>query len=205
MADGKRRIGISGGTFDPIHYGHLIIAEEIRESLSLDKIVFIPVGLTPHKKVGHVTEACHRYNMVCEAISTNPFFEVSRIEMDREGYTYTIDTLRQLKEIYGDDTELFFIIGADVLFDLATWKDYEQVFSMCDFVAVSRPGYKRSEIAREVKRLEKKFNARIHLADARLIEISSTLIRENVKKGKSIKYLVPEAVERYIYEKGLYR
>jgi len=92
-----------------------------------------------------------------------------------------------------------------VLFDLATWKDYEQVFSMCDFVAVSRPGYKRSEIAREVKRLEKKFNARIHLADARLIEISSTLIRENVKKGKSIKYLVPEAVERYIYEKGLYR
>ena len=103
-----KRIGISGGTFDPIHYGHLVIAEEIRETMGLEKVIFIPSGNPPHKKNIKVTQAIHRYNMVKLAIDSNPYFEVSTIEIEREGYSYTIDTLKQLKQIYGQDTTLFF-------------------------------------------------------------------------------------------------
>ena len=199
------RIGISGGTFDPIHHGHLIVAEEIRETLGLDKIIFIPTGSPPHKKEIAVTDSKHRYNMVCEAIRTNEFFEASRIEIERAGYTYTIDTLKQLKTVFGDGVQLFFITGADVIHELLTWKEYESVFSMCEFVAVLRPGYKKDDIVREVDHLSARYNARIHMVDAPLIGISSTFIRECVKNERSIKYLVPEDVERYIYQNGLYR
>lgn len=198
------RIGISGGTFDPIHLGHLIIAENIRESMSLAKIIFIPTGRPPHKNIAEVTDAIHRYNMVCKAIRGNPFFEVSRMEIDRPGYTYTVDTLRELRQVYGDGARLFFITGADIIPELPTWKEFEKIFSMCEIVAVLRPGYERSEIAKEITKLEKGYKARIYIVDAPLIGISSTWIRQNIKEGKSIRYLVPAEVEEYIRTNGLY-
>ena len=124
-----KRIGILGGTFDPIHNGYLIMAEIIRGAFELDRVLFIPSGNPPHKKNQTVTDAEHRYNMVCEALKGNPYFEKSRIEVDREGYTYTIDTLGILNEQYRGIADLYYIIGADVLYDLLTWKDYEKVFS----------------------------------------------------------------------------
>ncbi|HHW48425.1 MAG TPA: nicotinate-nucleotide adenylyltransferase [Clostridiaceae bacterium] len=200
-----KKIGISGGTFDPVHCGHLIAAQEIRERLKLDKVLFIPVGLPPHKKDHRVTEAEHRYNMVFEAVRSNPFFEVSRIEIDREGYTYTIDTLQYLKTVYGDDARLFFIIGADVVPELVTWRQFEEIFRLCEFVAVNRPGTQKKDFFKNVRYLKEQYSAIIHIIKLPLIEISSTDIRRRVKEGRTIKYLVPESVEKYIYENGLYR
>lgn len=200
-----KKVGISGGTFDPVHHGHLIIAQEVREKLELDKVLFIPVGLPPHKKDHRVTEAEHRYNMVFEAVRSNPFFEASRIEIDREGYTYTIDTLLHLKRIYGDDTKLFFIIGADVVPELVTWKRFEEVFRLCEFVAVNRPGPQKENFFESIRYLKERYSAIIHIIKLPLIEISSTDIRNRVKDGRPIKYLVPECVEKYIYENSLYK
>jgi nicotinate-nucleotide adenylyltransferase len=199
------RLGISGGTFDPIHYGHLIVAEEIRETNGLDRILFIPSGKPPHKRNLEVSGAEQRFSMVEAAIRKNPYFEVSRIEIDREGYTYTVDTLEQLKEIYGRETKLYFIIGADVVHDLLTWKNYEKVFSLCEFIAVQRPGYTSSSFIKTVEDLETAYSAQIHTFIGPLIDISSTMIRERAASGKSIKYLLPEEVEKYILDNGLYR
>jgi len=200
-----KRIGISGGTFDPIHYGHLIIAEEIRETMELEKMVFIPSANPPHKVGIGVTNATHRYNMVKMATESNPWFAVSSIEMERGGYSYTVDTLVQLKQIYGEDTVLFFMTGADVIPELVTWKNFEKLFSLCEFVAVLRPGFNRESLIKEIEFLKSHFMAKIHIVDAPLIGISSTIIREKVRNGKSIKYLVPENVEEYITENGLYK
>jgi nicotinate-nucleotide adenylyltransferase len=204
MQQKQYRIGISGGTFDPIHYGHMIIAEQIRESLKLDKVIFIPSGLTPHKDISKVTPAEHRFNMVHAAVQTNSFFEASRIEIEREGYTYTIDTIKQLNEFYGETARLFFITGADVIPELLTWKNHEKLFELCEFIAVLRPGFKKDGFIKEVEHLRTTYLAKIHVVDAPLIGISSTIIREKVKAGKSIKYLVPESVESYIIKNRLY-
>lgn len=198
------RIGISGGTFDPVHFGHLIVAEEVRQKFSLDVVVFIPSGLPPHKPVSNVTLPEHRYQMVCSAIASNPYFEASRIEIDREGYTYTIDTLIQLNETLGKGKELFFIIGADIVKDIATWKQYDEVFKLCNFVAVLRPDYRASSFKEEIEFLNTRYGAKIYTAEAPLIGISSTIVRERVRNHQSIKYLVPESVEEYIIRNKLY-
>lgn len=199
-----KRIGVSGGTFDPIHYGHLIIAEEAREMMQLDKVIFIPCGNPPHKANCHVTPAEYRYEMVSMAVRGNKFFEVSSMEIDRGGYSYTVETVAQLIEIYGEDTKLFFIIGADVIPELVTWKQFEKLFTMCEFIATLRPGYDKESLYKEIKYLESNYHAKINLLNTPLIEISSTMIRNRVKSGKSVKYLVPYEVEEYIKEKGLY-
>ncbi|HHW31887.1 MAG TPA: nicotinate-nucleotide adenylyltransferase [Clostridiaceae bacterium] len=199
-----RKLGISGGTFDPIHYGHLIIAEDIRESFKLDKVIFIPSGMPPHKDITKVTDARHRYNMVRIAIDNNPYFEASSIELDRPGYTYTVDTLIQLKEIYGEDTKLYFITGADVVPELLTWKNYQKIFKLCEFITVLRPGYKKSTFIEAVEKMRVEHGAIIHLTEAPLIGISSTIIRTRMNENKSIKYLVPEKVEKYIFDNMLY-
>ncbi|HOM02953.1 MAG TPA: nicotinate-nucleotide adenylyltransferase [Acetivibrio sp.] len=204
MEENVKKIGILGGTFDPIHNGHLIMAEIIRGAFELDKVLFIPSGNPPHKKEQTVTDAYHRYNMVCEALKGNSHFEVSRIEVDREGYTYTIDTLGVLNEQYKGIATLYYIIGADVLYDLLTWKDYEKVFKICRFIAALRPGSDIEGFNDRIKYLEDTFSASILAAQIPLIEISSTMIRNRVKEGKSIKYLVPDAVENYIKREGLY-
>ncbi len=199
-----KKIGISGGTFDPIHLGHLIIAEEAREIYGLEKILFIPSGNPPHKKDYNVTCAEYRFEMVKEAIYDNVFFEASPIEINREGYSYTIDTLLELKKMYGGDALLYFITGADVIPELITWKKFEQIFEICEFIAALRPGYNKEAILREIEIHKKAYGAKISTLDNPLIGISSTIIRERVKNGRTIKYLVPERVEKFIREKGLY-
>jgi len=198
-------IGVCGGTFDPIHFGHLIIAEEIREKFNLDKVIFIPTGLPPHKDISMVIDAEHRYNMVCRAVRTNPYFEASRIEVDRKGYTYTIDTLRELKEYYGLETKIYFIIGADIIPELVTWRDFETVFKMCEFAAALRPGYEKEGFIKGIEELKMKYGARIHAVEIPHIDISSTAIRQRVSLGKTIRYFVPEDVYKYIEENNLYR
>jgi nicotinate-nucleotide adenylyltransferase len=204
MSSKQMRIGISGGTFDPIHIGHLIVAEQISETMNLDKVIFIPTGNPPHKIDMGVTAPEQRFDMLCEAITSNEKFEVSRIEIDRSGYTYTVDTLNQLRSIYGKDTILFFITGADVISQLTTWKNFEAAFKLCEFIAVLRPGYHKSEMLESIEYMRREYGAIIHVVEAPLIGISSTSIRNRVKHGLSIKYLVPDSVEKYILKKGLY-
>lgn len=198
------RIGICGGTFDPIHYGHLMIAEVIRQQISLDKVIFMPAGDPPHKKKQIIAGAFHRYNMVKKAIKDNPFFEISDIEIKRKGTTYTIDTLKQLKQIYGSNVQIVYIIGADVVLQLTTWKDFACVFEMCEFAASFRPGFDNDEVINTVQILKQKYNAKIQLFDTPLLEISSTDIRQRCYEGVSIKYMVPDEVESYIKQNRLY-
>lgn len=198
------KTGILGGTFNPIHNGHLIIAEEIREAFKLDRVLFIPSGNPPHKSKKVVIDKEHRFNMVSEAIKGNVFFEISRIEVEREGYTYTIDTLKKLRKLQKNDVLLYYIVGADVLYDLAKWKDYELVFKECEFIAALRPGFETEEFEKHIEYLKDKYEAKIKKAYIPLIDISSTEIRKRVKEGRSIKYLVPESVENYIKKNRLY-
>lgn len=204
MSGDFRKIGILGGTFNPVHYGHLIIAEAAREALGLDRVLFIPSGLPPHKSNSEVAGAEHRYDMVERAVRSNPYFEASRAEIERPGYTYTVDTLRSLGVRYGGNAGLYFIIGADVINELTTWKNFKEVFALCSFIAFRRPGADRNSFEGDTARLKEKYPLSISVIEAPLIDISSTGIRERVSAYKSIKYLVPECVEEYIYENGLY-
>lgn len=204
MTSTTRRIGISGGTFDPIHHGHLIVAQVVMEKLKLDHVVFIPSGTPPHKQSYEVTDAELRFRMLELAISGNPDFTPSRIEIDRKGMTYTVDTLTELKALYGEKAELIFIIGADVVADLLTWKDSRKVFEMCGFAAVMRPGYDSKRFDERIALLEKNYGAVIYPVEAPLIDISSTAIRKRVSEGKSIRYLVPETVNKFIHDNRLY-
>ncbi len=201
----ERKIGISGGTFDPVHFGHLLAAEYARCEFGLDKVLFVPLGLPPHKNPDLITDSESRFEMVQLAVRGNPGFEVSRIELDRPGFTYTVDTLEELRARYGPETRLLYIVGADVVGELLTWKDWARVFSICEFIAVIRPESGREAFLRQVERLRKEYGAKIHPLDMPPMGISSSLIRSRVREGKSIRYMVPAAVEEYIYGKGLYR
>lgn len=200
-----KRIGIMGGTFDPIHFGHLVTAEEARINFELDKVIFVPTGNPPHKKDYEVTEPEHRYLMTALATNSNPFFEVSRIEIERKGYSYTVDTLNQFVEIYGKDTSLFFISGADAVLDILTWKNIKGVLDVCTFIAATRPGYPVKKLKDKLEEIKKLYGKDVYLLEVTAIAISSTEIRRRVKEGRSIKYLVPEGVEEYILKNGLYR
>jgi nicotinate-nucleotide adenylyltransferase len=204
MSEKVVKIGILGGTFNPVHCGHLLIAEVVREQYCLDKVLFIPSGNPPHKQLSVVAQAEHRYEMVRCAVNSNPFFEASRIEIDRKGYTYTVDTLKALKNIYGQDTSIYFIIGADVIPELVTWKSFREVFGLCEFIAVLRPGFGKETLLAEISRLTELQNVVIHTADAPMIDISSTDIRDRVATGKTIKYMVPQCVEEYILKNRLF-
>ena len=204
MKGNSEKIGIMGGTFDPVHFGHLIVAEAVREEFQLNRVLFIPVGQPPHKDNSRVSSPEDRYTMLTEAVKSNSSFQVSRIEIDREGYTYTVDTLSQLKAALGPDAKLFFIIGADVIHDLMAWKNFQEVFLLCEFIAVFRPGFDKKGFDGEIERLRKRYMAKIHTVEVPLIDISSTGIRKRVQEGKSVKYLVPENVELIISKKGLY-
>ncbi len=203
--DKNMKIGIMGGTFNPIHNGHLIVTEDVRVKCGLDRVLFITSGQPPHKLKSEVIDAIHRYEMVRRAVSSNPFFEASRIEIDRGGYSYTVNTLRQLKKEYGDGVDFYFIIGADIIPELITWREYEKVFQLCDFIAILRPGHDWPALSAQIKSNEENYGVRIHPVDSHLVDISSTEIRERCKRGESIKYLVPDEVEDYIKTKGLYK
>ncbi|BBB89736.1 MAG TPA: nicotinate-nucleotide adenylyltransferase [Methylomusa anaerophila] len=199
----KIKIGIMGGTFDPIHIGHLVTAEAVRMEYDLSKVLFIPAGNPPHKQGSRVTPAVHRYTMTVMATYSNPYYYVSAIELERSGPSYTIDTIRELINRYGVQAEFYFITGADAIRDLSTWKDIDQLLDLCYFVAATRPG-SISYIDQVIKQFGVKGRQRIQRLATPELEISSTDIRERVKRGLSIKYIVPESVECYILKEGLY-
>ncbi len=195
------RIGIMGGTFDPIHYGHLVTAEAAREKYQLQRVIFVPSGHPPHKEAGMVTDFWHRYLMVLLAVVSNPYFEVSRLEYDRGGVTYTIDTVREFRQRY-KSAELFFITGADAILEILTWKRPEELLAMCRFIAATRPGYDLRQLN---SLLGEFFQGAVSVLEIPMLNISSSNLRHRAKAGRSLKYLVPEPVEFYILQNGLYR
>ncbi|HBG01496.1 MAG TPA: nicotinic acid mononucleotide adenylyltransferase [Firmicutes bacterium] len=198
------KIGIMGGTFDPVHYGHLVTAEGARFEYNLDQVLFLPSGQPPHKTMKKVSDPEHRYMMTVLATLTNPHFEVSRLDIDREGISYTIDTLRILRRIYGPETELFFITGADAIFEITDWKDSDEYLTMAHFIAAARPGFCLEELPQATQNWVGEHGDRFHVLRVPAMAISSTEIRDRVRKGISIRYLVPEQVEHYIKRHGLY-
>jgi len=204
MSDIKRKVGIMGGTFDPIHIGHLVTAEAVRIEYSLDKVLFIPAANPPHKQDWQVTAAMHRYIMTVMATYSNPHFHVSAIELERPGLSYTIDTIKTLKDQFGGQTDFYFITGADAVQDLPTWERVHELLDLCHFIAATRPGC-ISTLDSVIKFFGQQGRKRIHRLATPELEISSTDIRERVKSGRSIKYIVPESVENYILKEGLYR
>ena len=205
MQTSCKRIGVLGGTFNPIHNGHLEIAGAVRKAYRLDKVLFIPSGMPPHKTRTEVIGAEHRLAMVRRAISGEPYFEVSEMEINRSGYSYTVDTPGQLRQIYGPDCTIYFIIGADIIPELITWREASRVFSLCEFIAVLRPGHTRQEFLTEIEKLRTDYKASINTADAQMPDISSTQIRELIKENKPITGLVPKCVEKYVIENRLYK
>jgi len=191
-----KKLGILGGTFDPIHMGHLVLAEQAREQFELDQIIFIPSASPPHKTEQELSLAIHRFEMTKLALEGNRYFSVSDIELKRKGLSYTIETLRELKGFY-KDSEIYFLTGSDVLEEITTWRDPEEIYKLARIVIAVRPGFN-------------KFDPEHHFAKKSVIvritgvDISSTQIRQKVRNGESIKYLVPSKVEEYIKKKNLY-
>jgi nicotinate-nucleotide adenylyltransferase len=189
-----------GGTFDPIHYGHLVTAEEALVQFSLDEVVFAPTGQPWMKEGRDVSPGEDRYLMTVIATASNPRFSVSRIDVDRGGPTYTVDTLRALGAEY-PDAELHFITGADAMLEIFHWKDPEDILALAHFIAATRPGHDLARFAEDATTR----HARVSVMDIPALAISSTDIRARVKDGRPIRYLVPEGVKSYIEKAGLYR
>lgn len=202
---GSLNIGLMGGTFDPIHMGHLVTAEEARQQFDLDYVVFVPAGIPPHKDKEAISLPEHRYLMTSLAVMSNPSFFVSRIEIDQEAPTYTIDTVRHFSCGKEPTPEIFFITGADAILEIFTWKDYEELLRLCTFIAVSRPGYSLDHFHETLNRTCPDMKHKVHLLEIPALAVSSTFIRERVALSKTIKYLTPEPVEQYIKKFGLYR
>lgn len=200
-----RKIGIMGGTFDPIHYGHLVTAEAARDEFKLDKVIFVPSGNPPHKKGKPISQGSDRFLMTVLATANNPFFEVSDIEMLRQGYTYTVDTLKSFIEMYGSHVDIYFITGADAVMEILTWKDVSEIFKLCRIVSAYRPGSDINKFKKMVDELEKVYRSKVHLIEVPALAISSTEIRRRVSNNITIKYLLPEKVENYLLKKGIYR
>lgn len=196
----KKRVGIIGGTFDPIHYGHLSAAEEAYREFGLSEVVFIPAGEPPHKD--HLlTKADDRYMMAVLATVGCPYFCVSRVEIDRSGKSYTTDTLKAIAQIPKySDAEFYFIVGMDALLLVESWKEPREILTLCKLVAVSRPGYSFDSL----KKLPDEYRAIIHTLEIPHLDISSTDIRERVRRGYGAKFLVPPSVEDYILKMMLY-
>jgi len=197
-----QRIGIMGGTFDPIHYGHLLMAEEARQAFALDQVVFVPNGRPAHKKAYLVSSSEDRFAMTLLATESNPYFTCSRIELDRPGPSYTIDTLRAYRALHPDLDALYFITGADAVLEILSWHEYDKLADECRFIAVTRPGF---VLDRLEEMLDADFLHQISFLSIPGLEISSTDLRRRVREGRSVKYLTPEAVEGYIEQNGLYR
>jgi nicotinate-nucleotide adenylyltransferase len=191
------RVGIMGGTFDPIHHGHLVAASEVADRFALDEVVFVPTGQPWQKGDIAVSPAEDRYLMTVIATAANPRFQVSRVDIDRTGPTYTVDTLRDLRRVYGEEAKLYFITGADALSRILSWKDTDQVFKLAHFVGVTRPGFELSD--------EHLPEEAVTLVRVPAMAISSTDCRQRVSAGKPIWYLVPDGVVQYIAKRRLYR
>jgi nicotinate-nucleotide adenylyltransferase len=191
-----RRIGIMGGTFDPVHHGHLVAASEVQAQFDLDEVIFVPTGQPWQKTNRKVSEAEDRYLMTVIATASNPRFSVSRVDIERSGITYTIDTLRDL-HVAHPGAELFFITGADALEQILSWREAEELFSLAHFVGVTRPGYRLDDAHLPT--------GSVSLIDVPAMAISSTACRERVASGLPVWYLVPDGVVQYITKRDLYR
>ncbi len=193
-----RRIGVMGGTFDPVHHGHLSAANEVADQFGLDEVVFVPTGQPWQKADRRVTAAEDRYLMTVVATASNPLFSVSRADIDRAGPTYTYDTLGALRAEYGEDSELFFITGADALAQILGWVKADELFAMAHFVGVSRPGYEPVDLSGFP-------DGAVTMVDIPALAISSSDCRARVREGKPVWYLVPDGVVQYINKRRLYR
>jgi nicotinate-nucleotide adenylyltransferase len=199
MGDGQTgtRIGVMGGTFDPIHHGHLVAASEVGYFFSLDEVIFVPTGQPWQKEGRRVSPSEDRYLMTVIATASNPRFSVSRVDIDRPGPTYTIDTLRDLRAERGPDAEFFFITGADALEQIVTWQDADELFKLAHFVGCTRPGHHLSGAHLP--------DGRVSLVEIPALAISSTECRQRVEAGEPIWYLVPDGIVQYISKRKLYR
>ncbi len=226
----KKRVGILGGTFDPPHLGHLLLAETIREDFDLDEVLFIPSNEPPHKDRPDLTAATHRYAMVVAATLHNPAFSPSAVEVNRAGKSYSVDTVRSLQEQLGGETEMFFVAGLDSFLAIQTWKSFEELLDLCHFVVVARPG---NSFERVLEVLPERFHSRvvdvrggggradgadegagdpasdgapwrIYLSDAVFLDVSATETRARARAGRSIRYRVTPEVEQYVQTHGLY-
>jgi nicotinate-nucleotide adenylyltransferase len=212
------KIGLFGGTFDPIHWGHLRSAEEVSETFGLDRVYFIPAAVPPHKRGQTATPPRDRLQMVRLAVAKNPKFSVSTAEISRPGVSYSIDTIREFSAALKKNDSLYFIIGLDAFREIGTWKDFAAIFSLCNFIVTSRPGSKEKDPLKgtgvAVKKLfcydfqqrnyRHKSGTRVYFDELTDIAISASEIRALVKEGKSIRYLVPPKVEEYIKRRDLY-
>ncbi|MEU6728620.1 nicotinate-nucleotide adenylyltransferase [Nonomuraea wenchangensis] len=193
---GLRRVGVMGGTFDPIHHGHLVAASEVAHHFELDEVVFVPTGRPYQKSEREVSAAEDRYLMTVIATASNPRFSVSRVDVDRPGPTFTIDTLRDIANIYGPDVELFFITGADALGAILDWQQADELFELAHFVGCTRPGHTLHDPGLP--------EGRVTLLEIPALAISSSECRQRVAKGEPIWYLVPDGIVQYINKRGLY-
>lgn len=201
---GRLKVGIMGGTFNPVHFGHLILAENAFDAFELDKVIFIPSGDPPHKKGDKVISKEHREKMTQLAIEDNKHFDISMIELNRGGYSYTVDTLSALKS-ESPNNQYYFIVGADSLVNIMTWKEPEKIFNLCELIVAARGAIDCEKIAEIKEAYEVKYNITIHSLEMPIIDISSTDIRKRVEEGRTIKYFVPKDIEHYIYMNQLYR
>lgn len=213
----RKRLGLFGGTFNPIHFGHLRAAEEVREACALDEVVFIPAAIPPHKETGAVVEARHRLQMIRLATKGNSAFSISTVELERPGTSYSVDTVRFFLE--KNQGVLYFILGRDAFMEIETWREYERLFSLSNFVVMARPGLEQVDRSNLFPRgiacsfqYDERAKCWIHVSgqtvrfqEVTVLDISSTKIRNLIGKGHSVKYLVPAEVEAYIQEHGFYR
>ncbi|MGL5353083.1 MAG: nicotinate-nucleotide adenylyltransferase [Clostridium sp.] len=197
-----KKIGIIGGTFNPIHLAHLYIACESKDQLNLDKVIFIPAGSPPHKDNRGVLRASLRYSMVEKAIESYDGFEISDYEIQKSGYSYTYETLEQFKT---DDCKLFFITGADCLMDIEKWSNPQRIFDLCRLVVFTRSGYDNIKLKKQKVYIEKKYNTNIEFLDIIDLEISSTMIRERIKNNKRVDFFLSKEVLDFIISKNLYK
>lgn len=224
------RLGVMGGTFNPIHYGHLVVANEVREAFALEKIIFVPAAVPPHKQQTEIIEPRHRLIMTVLATISNPHFVVSAVEIDRPGTSYSVETIAALKALYPDTTALYFILGIDAFLEIALWRQPDLLLRSCHIIVTARPGYNlrqlattplqqlstlypclsfelsRGEAATPLPRVRVSGTPyEIVFQEVSALDISSTRIRQRIKRGLSITYLLPETVEAYIRTYQLYR
>ncbi len=196
---GRYRLGVMGGTFDPIHHGHLVAASEVQARFGLDEVVFVPTGIPWQKSDREVSQPEDRYLMTVIATASNPRFSVSRVDIDRPGNTYTVDTLKDLRAERGDDVDYFFITGADAVRQILTWRGADELFDLAHFVGVTRPGVPLTE--KDIRHLPAHS---VTLLEVPALAISSTACRQRSREGLPIWYLVPDGIVQYINKRGLY-
>ena len=202
----KKSIGIIGGSFNPIHIGHLVVAEEARVRFSLERVIFVPVGVPGYKKPTQLIDPERRFAMTLLATASNPHFFVSRIEIDHFKKSYTYDTIKEFRKIYPEENyNIYFITGADSVLSILTWKKAKELLSMCRFIAATRPGYNLKRLKEKLKKICNNCDERIFVMRIPALSISSTEIRNRIKNGLPIKYLVPKEVEEYIKKHNLYK